>query len=100
MKEAFLIKKSGAVFFSKKIQLFSLDRFRLHFEVEMGLDKSSSRVSKKPFSFKSFLLHFSTNSVGTRVTRLGDYSRIGRLFTLGSFINTQLAHIFGHLFPW
>jgi hypothetical protein len=34
-----------------------------------------------------------------RVTRLGEFSPIGRLFTLGSFLKiTKVAHIFGASF--
>jgi hypothetical protein len=36
----------------------------------------------------------------TRATRLGEFSPIGRLFTLGSFLKiAQVAHILGLLFP-
>jgi hypothetical protein len=36
----------------------------------------------------------------SRVTRLGEFSHIERLFPLGSFLkNTELAKIFGYFFP-
>jgi hypothetical protein len=35
----------------------------------------------------------------SRVTRLDDVTPIGRLFTLGKFKITEVAHIFGVLFP-
>jgi hypothetical protein len=33
------------------------------------------------------------------VTRLGQFSPIGRLFASGSFLKTEVAQSFGHLFP-
>jgi hypothetical protein len=51
----------------------------------------------EPIRSKTFALLFSFE---TRVTRLGEFSPIGWLFTLGSFLKmTEVAQIFGLLFP-
>jgi hypothetical protein len=47
-----------------------------------------------PISWLPFSFFHEKMSIEVRVTRFGDFSPLGRLFTLGSFIkNTQLAQI-------
>jgi hypothetical protein len=54
-----------------------------------------ARVSIIPVIYPNWDFLFVNMSSGNRVTRLGDFSPVGRMFILGSFIKiTEVAKIF------